>query len=164
MDYILLLIEIVVVVAVICTAREIGRHRRHKLPESVMPLPPLGLHSNDMVHPSTILTHHVKRISMRECENLVHNFDNVVFIALRKGSARAPLPFPVKHAVSIAPGELDDVLKLIPDCYVVLCGEVDLCSSTLWALDEFARSRPIYVLGSAAVGNLPSSCERMASK
>ena len=162
MDFIRLLIEIVVVVALIGTARVIGKRKRHILPESVMPLPPLCLHSSDMIRPSTILKPQVKRISIRECENLVHDSDNVVFIALRQGSATAPVPFPVKRAVSIAPGELVDVLKLIPDCYVVLCGEVDLCSSILWALEDIARSKPIYVLESAAVGTQPSICERTA--
>ena len=82
MEFMRVLIEIVVVVAVICTVREFGKRRRHKLPESVMPLPPLCLHSSDMIRPSTILKPQVKRISIRECENLVHDSDNVVFIAL----------------------------------------------------------------------------------
>jgi hypothetical protein len=150
MDYILLIIETAVVVSVLCTARAIVRSWKHKLPECVAPLRSSRLHSIDAARTSMRSKPQVERISVKECENLIHSFDNVVFIALRQGSERTPLPFPAKVAVSIAPSELADVLKLIPDCRVVLCGEVDLCNSISETLKDIARSAPVYVLESAA--------------
>ena len=88
---------------------------------------------------------------MKECERLVQTSGNVVFIALKKESAGKPLPLLPMHAMSIDPGELVDVLKLIPDSYVVLCGEVDLCSSILGSLEDVAGSMPVYLLEAAAV-------------
>lgn len=149
MEFILLIIETVVVV-VLCTARAIVRSWKHKVPECVVPLCSSRLHSIDAARTSMRSKPQVKRISVKECENLIHSFDNVVFIALRQGSERTPLPFRATHAVSIAASELVDVLKLIPDCYVVLCGEVDLCSSIFETLEDIARSTPVYVLESTA--------------
>ena len=149
MDLLLFLIETVVVAVVICTARVFVRGRRHKPPECVAPLRSPRLSPIDMACPLTRHERQVKPISISECEKLVYNFDNVVFIALRQGSERIPLPFPAMHAVSVAPSELVDILKLIPDCFVVLCGEVDLGSPILDRLEDIARSRPVYVLEAA---------------
>jgi hypothetical protein len=66
---------------------------------------------------------------MKECEHIIHTLDNIVFIAIRQGCERKFLPFPPIQAISVAPGELADTLKLIPDFSVVLCGQVELCTS-----------------------------------
>jgi hypothetical protein len=151
MDFTWFFVEVVVILAIIYTAREIARRWRRKRPECVVPLRSPRFHSIDAARRSSMPERRVKRISTRECENLVRAFDNVVFIALRQESKRTPLPSPAIHAVSIAPSELVDVLNLIPDCYVVLCGEIDACPSILKTIEGVVRSAPVYLLDAAAV-------------
>ena len=146
MNFMWLLIGIVVV-AVICTAREVVKGWRHKLPESMVSVPSPHFHSLGAFRPSSIPKRQVKRISMTECERLIHTSENVVFTSVREGSGGKRLPFPEMHVMSIAPNELVDVLKLIPECcVVVLCGEVELSSSILGSLADAAGSAPVHVL------------------
>ena len=146
MSFILLLMG-VVLVAVVCTAREVVRGLRYSSLDYVMRLPLSSSRSIDRVHPTPIRRRQVKWISMRECESLVFSSNNIAFIALRRAGAGMPLPFPGLHAFSIAPSQLADVLRWLPPCScVVLCGEVDSCSSILGSLDDMAGSPPVYVL------------------
>ena len=156
MNFMWLLIGIVVV-AVISTAREIIKGWRHKLSESMVPLPSPHFHSLGAFRPSTIPKRQVKRISMTECGRLIQTSDNIVFISVREGSEGKRLPFPEMHVMSIAPNELVDVLKLIPEsCVVVLWGEVELCSSILGSLADAAGSVPVYVLEATAAHSAAS--------
>jgi hypothetical protein len=146
MSFMLLLMGIVLV-AVVCTAREIVSGWRCGPPRYVVPLPLSRARSIDAVHHAPIRRRPVKWISMRECESLVHSSADIVFIALSRASDGAPLSFPGPHGFSIAPSQLADVLRwLPPGSRVVLCGEVDSCSSILESLDDIAGSRPVYVL------------------
>jgi hypothetical protein len=144
---VMLLLMGIVLVAVACTAREIVRGLRYSSLDYVMRLPLSRSRSIDRVHPTPIRKRQVKWISMRECESLVFSSNNIAFIALRRAGAGMPLPFPGLHAFSIAPSQLADVLRWLPPCScVVLCGEVDSCSSILGSLDDMAGSPPVYVL------------------
>jgi hypothetical protein len=147
MAYVLFLVEIVAVIFVIAIARRIVRGRRQNRLDCVAPLSSAQFLSIS----SGIPKHPVKQISVEACEDLVHADDNLVFIALRRGNARATIPLRAMRAVTIAPSELPDVLKLIPDCCVVLCAEADLYPSILEALKNIAHFAPIYFLESAAV-------------
>jgi hypothetical protein len=145
MNFIWLLVGIPVV-AIIFSAREIVRDWRHRLPERVVPLNPVRFPLVDAVPPPAMPKRPIKWISMKDCEGVVHNSSNVVFIEIRSGSEGKPLPFPATHVLSIAPSQLVDVLRwLPPDSCVVLWGEVDLCSSILGSLDDVAGSASIYV-------------------
>ena len=141
----------IVLIAAVCTAREIVRGLRYSSQDYVMRLPLSRSRAIDRVHPTPIRKRQVKWISIRECESLVYSSRDIVFIALRRASDRTSLPFPGLHAFSIAPSQLADVLRwLPPGSRVVLCGEVDSCSSILGSLDD-AGSPPIYVLKTTAV-------------
>ena len=145
--YFLWLLVGIPVVAIICTAGEIVRDWRARLPERMVPLTPVRFPSVDAVPPPIMPKRQIKWISMKECEGVVHNSYNVVFIEIRSGSEGKALPFPATHVLSIAPSQLADVLRwLPPDSCVVLCGEVDLCSSILGSLDDIAGSASIYLL------------------
>jgi hypothetical protein len=142
----------IVLVAVVCTAREIVRGWRYGSPKYVVPLPVSCSRSIDSVHPTPIRKRQVKWISIRECESLVLSSNEIAFIALRPAGAEVPLPFPGLHAFTIAPSQLADVLRwLPPSCScVVLCGEVDSCPSILGSLDNTVSFPPVYVLKTAA--------------
>ncbi len=83
---------------------------------------------------------------MSDCERLVHSSDKVIFIAI--GSSREnSLPFPELTSICIPPHELEDVLRWIPPGQkVVLCGQIDLCLSTVRLEELNARTAQIYVL------------------
>jgi len=141
----------IVLVAVVCTAREIVRGW-YGPPRYGVSLQLSRSRSINAVHPAPIRKRQVKWISMRECENLVYSSRDLVFIALRRTSDGTPLPFPGLHAFAIAPSQLADVLRwLPPGSRVVLCGEVDSCSSILGSLDDIAGSSPVYVLKTTTV-------------
>jgi hypothetical protein len=141
----------IVLIAAVCTAREIVRGLRYGPSGYGVPRLLSPSRSIDVVHPAPVRKRQVKWISMRECESLVYSSRDIVFIALRRASDRTSLPFPGLHAFSIAPSQLTDVLRwLPPGSRVVLCGEVDSCSSILGSLDD-AGSPPIYVLKTTAV-------------
>lgn len=151
MGFMWLLIGIVVV-AVVCAARETIRGWRHSLPERVVPLTPVCFPSVDALPaPSTTAKRHVKWISIKECERLIQTSNNILFIAVRQGSERKLLPFPAIRAMSVAPCELVDTLELISDSCVVLCGQVELCSSILGSLTDNVGSTPLYVLDATTV-------------
>jgi len=71
----------------------------------------------------------------------------VIFIDLRPESESKSTPFPQSHALSIAPGQLVDVLRwLPPSSSVVLYGASSLCASMIWAVRDLTGPAPIYVL------------------
>jgi hypothetical protein len=85
-------------------------------------------------------------ISITECKRLIHASDNIMFLAIRQGSEMKFLHFPGIRAMSVDPSDLVDALRSVPDCCVVLCGQVELCSSILESDTDFAGSTPIFVL------------------
>jgi hypothetical protein len=136
---------VIVLVAVVCTAREIVKGWKPAAQNSAVVVRspryrPLA--SNSFARPGT---HTAKWLSISDCERLVHSSDKVIFIAI--GSSRGSFPFPEFTSICIPPYELEDVLRWIPPGQtVVLCGQIDLCLSTVRLEELNAGTAQIYVL------------------
>jgi hypothetical protein len=142
MGFMLVLLGIVLV-AVICTAREIVKGWRRG-PEG---FPLLQSNRTDACRRSITKKREIRSISVKECETLFHASGDVIFIVVQRSGERRSLPFPEKHALAVTPAHLASELRWIPrSSCVVLCGDMNLCSSTLASLEDIPGAPPIYVL------------------
>jgi hypothetical protein len=146
MNFMWLLI-VLTFVAIVCTVFGILRDSRRRLPKCVVPFDSPCSDSIGAPRTSVIRKRHAKWISTKECEKLIHNTDNVVFIDIRSQGADEHFAVPGIYALSVSPNKLVDVMQWFPpDTCVVLCGEVDLCFSIVEPLDDDAGSTSIYLL------------------
>jgi hypothetical protein len=138
----------ITLVAILCTAHEILKNWKPEVQGSAS-VTQSPRYRPIAVHPVSALgKYSVKWLSMKDCENLLDRSDKVIFIAIRSDSRNESLPLPELVSFSIAPNELAEVLHWLPPGQsVVLCGQVDLCSSTI-RLAECHGTPPIYVLPS----------------
>lgn len=136
----------IVLVAVIYTACKIAKSLKVTPKESVVALPNARSRAADTGRSGAKRKPNVKWLSMKDCENLLRNGGQVLFVAIRTGGKEGPVPFPELDAISVSPAQLADVLRWVPPGKnVVLCGEVDL-STIIWA-DCASGITPIYLLG-----------------
>ena len=116
-----------------------------RLPKSVTPLPdahPEAMRMFDNRTPKR----KVKRISDKECEQLLRESNDVVFLDLRSES-KAPIPFAVPEVLVLSPSQIFDMLRWLPaSTSVVLYGTSNLCASVAWSARNTCGWAPIYVL------------------
>jgi hypothetical protein len=146
MDFVLLLLGIVLV-AVICAARRIviGLKQRPARQDTRRPLSPPN--SNTTTHPSLKTKRELRSISVKECETLMHDSDGVLFVSISETSQRGPLPFHNMYALVMTPRQFANEVRWFPSSTcVVLCGDVNLCSSALGLLENVPEIPPMYML------------------
>ena len=140
------LLMVIVLVAVIGTAREIMRGWKPAAQRSAVVLRTPRYRPPAPRSFATSGTHTAKWLSISDCERLVHGNDKIIFIAIG-ASREGCLPFPELTSICIPPHELGDVLRWIPPGQtVVLCGQIDLCLSTVRLEELNAGTTQIYVL------------------
>jgi hypothetical protein len=96
----------------------------------------------------------VKSISDKECERLLRESSDVVFVDLRS-EGRTPIPFAVPEVLVLSPGQIFDMLRWLPaSTSIVLYGTSNLCTSVAWSARSIHGLAPVYVLdqGPAIVG------------
>ena len=136
-----------VFVAVICTAYKIIKSLPHPPFGSVTRLSGLPFCPNDVDYQPAIEKLNIRWISMKECQTLVRNSDDVIFVFMSKTDKGKRYTFPEMSLVAVPPNELRDVLPwLTSGSSVVLCGEVHLCSYILASLDGIRGSAVTYGL------------------
>jgi hypothetical protein len=118
-----------------------------RLPKSVTPLPyahPDAMRMTDNRAPKR----KVKWISDMECEQLLRESSDVVFLDMRSES-KAPIPFAVPEVLVLNPSQIFDMLRWLPSSTsVVLYGASNLCTSVAWSARNICGWAPIYVLES----------------
>lgn len=140
------LLIVIVLVAVICTAREIMRGWKPAAQRSAVVLRTPHYRPPAPKSFATSGAHAAKWLSISDCERLVHSRDKIIFIAIG-ASREGSLPFPELTSIFIPPHELGDVLRWIPPGQtVVLCGQIDLCLSTVRLEELNTGTTQIYVL------------------
>jgi hypothetical protein len=138
--------------ALVYTACVVARGEKPKLPDPVIPLRKPVLDSTTRLGSHHQGKREVQWITQKNFESLTQGNDDVIFIDLRPENESKAAPFPHTHALSIAPGQLVDVLRwLPPSSSVVLYGAPSLCASMIWAVRDLAGSAPIYVLSETPV-------------
>jgi hypothetical protein len=145
----------IVFVAVVCTAHEIAKSWQPKVQRSAVVIHRPRDRPIAVTPSSTLGRYTAKWFSMKDCERLLDSSDKVIFIAIRGDFSEDSLPLPELISLSIAPNELAEVLHWLPPGQsVVLCGQVDLCSSTIRPAEVNAGTPHIYVLQSQPVHSM----------
>ena len=139
----------IVFVAVVCTAREMIKSWKTAFPQSAVVVNSRRSRPIPVAPSSPLGKYSAKRLSLKECKRLLDESEAIVFIAISGDSRKPSCPFPELTSLSISPNELGEVLHWLPTGRsVVLCGQVDLCSSTIRVSDLSAGEPHIYVLQS----------------
>jgi hypothetical protein len=97
----------------------------------------------------------VKSISEKECERLLRESSDVIFVDLRS-EGRTPIPFAVPEVLVLSPGQVFDMLRWLPSSTsIVLYATSNLCASVAWSARNIHGLAHIYVLdqGPAIVGS-----------
>jgi hypothetical protein len=140
------------VASLLYTAYVIARDNRHKLPDCVVPLSPLGPGVAKKTSSLLSCGREIRWISMTECEDLIHTSSDIIFIDLGSPDEEKHFPHLADHVLSISPNHILDVLRwLPPETTVVLYGASDLCTSMIWTVRNLAGVAPVYVLKAAAI-------------
>lgn len=86
-------------------------------------------------------------ISTKEIETLLRRSTDVLFVDLRTGAGKVPIPIDVPKILTVSPSQFFDVLRWLPaSSSIVLYGASDACTSLLWSTRKIPGWAPIYVL------------------
>jgi hypothetical protein len=147
MDFMLLLLGIVLV-AVICAAQRIVTRRKQPPARQDTRRPMSPPNSTATARPSLKGKRQLRSISIEECETLIHESDGVLFVSINDTGQRGPVPFHNMYALAMTPRQFANEVRWFPShTCVVLCGDVNLCSSVLLGLlENVPEIPPIYML------------------
>ena len=153
MDYFWILVTMPVI-GIAYLVYVIIRRGEVKFSKSVTPVP--RAHPDRMrMSDSRVPERRVKTISDKECERLLRESSDVVFVDLRT-EGRTPIPFAVPEVLVLSPSQVFDMLRWLPaSTSIVLYGTSNLCASVAWSARNIHGLAPIYMLdqGPAIVGS-----------
>lgn len=96
---------------------------------------------------SAVRRRRAKCISLNQCERLLHDSGDVIFVLIRSKGRKESVSFLGTHALCIAPMHLDEVLRWLPtESSIVLLGEVELCPTVVLCDQDIAGETSLYVM------------------
>ena len=146
MDYfwVLIAMPLLGLVYFVCVLMRTPRGVR--LPDCVTPIPPAN-NGIVQIRQGRTPEREVKWVSTKECETLLLRSSDVLFIDIRTGPRKAPIPIDVPEVLTLTPSQFFDMLRWLPaSSSVVLYDASDACTSLLWSTRNIRGWAPIYVL------------------